>query len=80
MAELVAVDSEGRVRLPQRILRRLRGRLLEVEVRGDEIILRPVNPPKLEELLDSVEVDVDPEAFTDYSRLRKLLLSGADGG
>jgi len=38
--------------------------------------LKPVKARRLSELFDTVEVNVDPEVFSDYSKLKKALLEG----
>jgi len=73
---LVVVDSEGRIKLPRELVERLDSKYLIVEIRGEEVVLKPVKTRRLSELFDTVEVDVDPNTFSDYSKLKKVLLEG----
>lgn len=39
-------------------------------------MLKSVKTRRLSELFDTVEVDIDPNTFSDYSKLKKVLLEG----
>ncbi len=73
---VVFMDEYGRIRIPRKYLESIRSRRFIVRRSGKAIILLPVEEEDLMECVDSVEVDVDPEAFRDYNELKKVLLGG----
>ena len=70
------IDKFGRILLPLKWRRRYmkRTRLLTIEIHDGELVIRPLETPDLTKFFDSIEVDVDPEAFEDYNKLKKALL------
>lgn len=76
MAEIKKVDAQGRISLPaQWRSKRVddSGEVIVIE-KGDVLVVKPNVKPDLTKHFDSVETDVDPEDFVDYSRLKKALL------
>lgn len=50
-------------------------RLREGEVeRGEVLLLKPRTKPDLTKHFDIAKVEVDPKAFSDYSRLKRAIL------
>ncbi len=66
---IVRMDKQGRIVIPARIRKRFSSRLFLAELIGDELRLKPINPVKLTELFDTIEVCI--EDFTDIEKLRK---------
>jgi AbrB family looped-hinge helix DNA binding protein len=76
LAEIKKVDAQGRISLParwrsKRILGS--GEVIVIE-KGDVLLVKPRVKPDLTKHFDSVEIDVDPDDFGDYARLKKRLL------
>jgi bifunctional DNA-binding transcriptional regulator/antitoxin component of YhaV-PrlF toxin-antitoxin module len=72
------VDEQGRVALPSKWrAKALKGshEVLLIE-EGESILVRPRKKRDLASYFDSVIVDVDPSAFSDYNKLKKALLLG----
>lgn len=69
MGVIVRMDKQGRIVIPARIRKRFSSRLFLAELIGDELRLKPINPVKLTELFDTIEVCI--EDFTDIEKLRK---------
>lgn len=82
MMETRKVDSQGRISLPVEWRRQVLGDADEVYVFRDEesLVVKARREPDLAEHFDSVPVDVEPEAFKDYRRLKKTLLEDAKCG
>jgi len=76
LAEVKRVDAQGRISLPARWRDGKLGNLNEVVVieKGDVLLVKPRVKPDLTRHFDSVETDIDPEDFRDYSRLKKTLV------
>ena len=76
--EIRGVDSQGRISLPVEWRREVLADGDEVYVfrEGESLIVRARRESDLSEHFDSVPVDVDPEAFKDYHKLKKALLKG----
>lgn len=74
--EIRKVDSQGRISLPVEWRREKLGGADEVYVlqEGESLVVRPRTEPDLAEHFDSVPVDVEPEEFESYHRLKKALL------
>ncbi len=72
----MTMDKYGRIRIPKECLEGIKTRKFLVRRSGELIVLQPIGEKKLVSLIDidSVEVDVDPEAFKDYESLKKALL------
>jgi len=74
------IDKFGRVLLPLEWRRKYlkKTRLITMEIRDGELVIRPLETPDLTCFFDSIEVDVDPEVFEDYNKLKKALLRGQE--
>lgn len=74
------IDKFGRVLLPLKWRKKYlkKTRLITMEIRGKELVIRPLETPDLTSFFDSIEVDVDPEVFEDYNKLKKALLGGQE--
>jgi len=70
------IDKFGRILLPLEWRRKYlkKTRLITIEIRDGELVIRPLETPDLTSYFDSIEVDVDPEVFEDYNKLKKALL------
>lgn len=77
--EVRKVDSQGRISLPVDWRREVLGDADEVYVfrDGESLVVRARREPDLTMHFDSVPVDMEPEAFMDYYRLKKALLEVA---
>ena len=77
--EVRKVDSQGRISLPVAWRREVLGDADEVYVfrDGESLVVRARREPDLADHFDSVPVDVKPEAFMDYHRLKKARLKEA---
>ena len=77
--EIRKVDHQGRISLPVDWRREVLGDADEVYVfrDGESLVVTARREPDLVEYFDSVPVDVEPEAFKDYHRLKKALLKEA---
>jgi bifunctional DNA-binding transcriptional regulator/antitoxin component of YhaV-PrlF toxin-antitoxin module len=76
LAQIKKVDGQGRISLPAAWREsRLRGsdEVVVVE-KGELLLVKPKGKPDLTKHFDAVEVDVDPNSFADYSRLKKTIL------
>ena len=73
--EIRKVDSQGRISLPVEWRREVLGDADEVYVfrDGDSLVVRARQEPDLAQHFDSVTIDVEPEAFRNYHRLKKAL-------
>jgi len=70
------VDAQGRISLPARWRTRSlpdSGEVIVIE-KGDVLLVRARAKPDLTRHFDSVQVDVDPKDFLDYSRFKKAVL------
>jgi len=77
--EIRKVDAQGRISLPAGWRKEVLGEADEVYVfrEDDSLIVRPRREPDLARHFDSVALDVEPEAFRDYHRLKKAMLKEA---
>ena len=76
LAEIKKVDGQGRISLPAGWrASKLRGsdEVVVVE-KGELLLVKPKGRPDLTKHFDTVEVDLDPENLTDYSRLKRAVL------
>jgi len=76
LAEIRKVDAQGRISLPARWRSKRvddSGEVIVIE-RGDVLLVKPNVKPDLTRYFDSVEANVDPEDFADYSILKKAVL------
>ncbi len=71
---VVVVDKYGRIKIPKKYLEELKARRFLVKRSGDNIVLVPLREKDLTRYFDSVEVDVELNAWKDYNSLRKVLL------
>ncbi len=71
---VVVVDKYGRIKIPKKYLKELKARRFLVKKSGDSIVLVPLKERDLTKYFDSVEVDVEPDAWEDYNTLKKALL------
>ncbi len=76
MVKYLNVDKNGRIVLPKEFRSKLRDRVVLAIVRGDILTITPVRRKNLTSFFDLVEVDIPPEAFSDYNRLKNALLAG----
>lgn len=76
--EVKKVDAQGRIALPARWRARALKGIREVYVleRDDYLLVKPRERGDLTRHFDAVEVDIEPEDFQDYDRLKKALLEG----
>jgi len=74
--EVRRLDPQGRLLIPGEWRREVFGGSSEVVMRRfeDRIMVMPFSKKSLTEFFDSVEVDVSPEDFRDYHRLRAVLM------
>lgn len=77
VVEVKKVDSQGRIALPAKWRARALKETKEVCIveKDDYLLVRPLRRGDLTRHFDAVEVDVEPEDFQDYNRLKKVLLS-----
>ena len=70
------VDKFGRIVLPSNWRKKFMGKsnLVIVRIEGERIVIEPIPTGDLEEFIDAFEVDVDPEVFEDYNKLKRTLL------
>ena len=73
---VVVVDRYGRIKIPRRILEKVKSNRFILYLHKDKIILQPLVSRSFEELFDSVEVDIPSNAFRNYNELKKYLLKG----
>ena len=75
--EVKKVDAQGRIALPAKWRTKALKETREVYVieKDDYLLVRPLRRGDLTKYFDAVEVDVEPEDFQDYNRLKKVLLS-----
>jgi len=75
--EIRKVDSQGRISLPAKWRANVLRKTEEVYIldRGDHLLVTPRRKGDLTKHFDAIEVDVEPEEFQDYNRLRKALLT-----
>ncbi len=71
---IVVVDRYGRIKIPRKYLEELKTRVFLVKKSGDNIVLVPLKEKDLTRYFDSVEVDVELNAWKDYNSLKKVLL------
>ena len=74
--EVKKVDSQGRIALPADWRRDVlsNGKEVVVQREGDLLILRARQKPDLTKLIDSLEIDLPPEAWKDWHTLKRALL------
>lgn len=79
MAEIKKVDAQGRVSLPAKWRARKLRDADEVVIveRGESLLLRPRTKPDLTKHFDVAKVDINPKAFSDYSKLKRSILGRA---
>jgi len=71
---VVAVDRYGRIRIPKKLLEKIKSDRFIIYLRKDKIILQPLVSRSFSEFFDSVEVDVPGNVFRDYDELKKHML------
>ena len=71
---VVVVDKYGRIKIPKKYLEELKAERFLVKKSGDNIVLIPLKERDLIKYFDSVEVDIEPNAWKDYNSLKKTLL------
>ena len=76
LAEIKKVDAQGRVALPAKWRARKLHNTDEVVVveRGEILLLKPRTKPDLTKHFDVAKVQIDPKAFSDYSRLKRTIV------
>ena len=74
--EVRKLDPQGRLLIPGEWRREVFGGSSKVVMRRfkDHIIVMPFSRKSLTEFLDIIEVDVSPEVFRDYHRLKAVLM------
>ncbi len=70
------IDSQGRITLPSEWRKKLSTDEILIFCDGTTLVMKPKRDPDLTKHFDSVTVDIDPEDFEDYHRLKRFLLSG----
>lgn len=77
VVEVKKVDSQGRIALPAKWRSSVLKEAKEVYVleRGDYLLVKPRWRGDLTKHFDTIEVDVEPEDFLDYNRLKKALIT-----
>ena len=76
MAEIKKVDAQGRISLPARWRNKKiddSGEVIVIE-KGDVLLVKPRVKPDLTKYFDSVQIDIDPQDFADYAKLKKHTL------
>lgn len=75
--EIKKVDSQGRIALPAKWSAKVLKKTKEVYIleKDDYLLVRPRRIGDLTRHFDAIEVDVEPEDFLDYNRLKKALLA-----
>ncbi len=68
------VDRYGRIRIPKKILEKVKSNRFIIYLHEGKIILQPLISKSFRELFDSIEVDIPSDAFRDYNELKKYLL------
>ncbi len=76
LTEIKKVDAQGRVALPAKWrARKLRNTDEVILVERDEVLLlKPRTKPDLTKHFDVADVEIDPRAFSDYSKLKRAIL------
>ncbi len=76
MAEPRKMDARARISLPSRWRKKQLHELREVTVieKGNMLLVKPKVKPNLTRHFNSVEIDANPDDFTDYSKLKKTFL------
>jgi len=76
VVEVKKVDAQGRIALPAKWRSKVLKEAEEVYIleRGDYLLVKPRKSGDLTKHFDTLEVDVEPEDFIDYNRLKKALL------
>ena len=77
VVEVKKVDSQGRIALPAKWRTKALKKTRKVCVieRDDYLLVRPLRRGDLIRHFDAVEVDVEPEDFQDYNRLKRVIFS-----
>ncbi|MGQ4891280.1 MAG: AbrB/MazE/SpoVT family DNA-binding domain-containing protein [Candidatus Njordarchaeia archaeon] len=75
---LYKVDESGCIFLPLEWRKKFIGEsnLVLLKIKGDKIVIEPVLFTDLEAFIDAFDVDMDPDAFEDYNKLKRSLLRG----
>ena len=70
------VDKFGRILLPSQWRKKYvkKSNIVSIKIEGKRLIIEPMEESSLTEFFDSIEIDVDTEAFKDYNKLKKALL------
>jgi len=70
------IDKFGRVLLPSRWRKKYmkKSNIVSIRIEGKKLVIEPIEESSLTEFFDSIEVDVDTEAFENYNKLKKALL------
>lgn len=75
--ETKKVDSQGRIALPAKWRANVLKKTREVYIleKDEYLLVRPRRAGDLTRHFDAIDVDVEPEDFLDYNRLKKALLT-----
>jgi len=78
VVEIKKVDAQGRIALPAKWRAKALKKTREVYLleKNDYLLVKPRERGDLTRHFDAVEIDIEPEDFLDYNRLKKALLTG----
>jgi bifunctional DNA-binding transcriptional regulator/antitoxin component of YhaV-PrlF toxin-antitoxin module len=81
MPKVRRVDQQGRIALPRDWRSKSLKGAKEVIVveQDDSLLIRPRRRADITKYFESIEVDVDPKGFADYSLLKRELLKQGKG-
>jgi len=77
VVKIKKIDSQGRIALPAKWRAKVLKKTREVYIleKDDYLLVTPRRRGDLTKHFDAIEVDVEPEDFLDYNRLKKALLA-----
>ena len=75
MMEIRKADSQGRLTLPAQWRKKVLGSSHEMcmILDGESLIVKPRHEPDLSRYFDSVTVNVEPEGFEEYHKLKLVV-------
>jgi bifunctional DNA-binding transcriptional regulator/antitoxin component of YhaV-PrlF toxin-antitoxin module len=76
MIELKKIDSQGRVVLPPEWRKKIRSNEVFLVEDGDLLLVIPKDDPNLSKYFQFLKVEIPPDIYSDYHKLKDYLLSG----
>ncbi len=76
MIEIKRIDAQGRLVLPPAWRKKLQSNEVLVVEDGNLLLIIPKGDPDLSKYLEFVKIDIPPDVYSDYHRLKEHLLSG----